>query len=709
MNLYPLFNPSSIIHVGASSDFTKLSGRPLRFLLEAKFPGPIYPVNAARSEIAGIKCYPSVSDVPGPVDLAIITLAAPAVPAALAECARIGVKAAVIISGGFAEIGGEGARLQEEIVKIAREHNIAVCGPNCSGLVNASRQIPVTFSGAMERGMPLKGSIAMAGQSGALSTAILGAAKDANLGFTYWVSVGNEAVVDINDYTSFFLQDPETKVVIGYLEEIRNGDKFKRCARQALEAGKPLVFMKVGRTASGAKAALSHTGAMARPDELYRALFSQLGVVRAYTLDELLDYARIFSAGKWPKGRKTLILTASGGAGALMSDACDEAGLDMVEVSSEMAQRVGAALGNVASIINVTNPVDFSAELLARPNLLKQVLSVLANDPDVDILLIYLTFFQGGAEYDVTRELINIARGAPDKLLVVAWFPMPGGEIQRMLGENGIPCFPEPVRAVKAIAQLVKYGAFRESFLADAAVATLPVAGLPKEGALAEALLAGKGPCLDEVEAKALLKSYGFSIPAGEVVASGGRAVEVAREVGYPVVLKVVSGAVLHKSDVGGVKVGINGNRELEEAYLDLVARFGNQEAFRGILVEKMVTGAQEAMLGLKFDPALGPMLSFGLGGIFVEIFKDIVFLPVPFTRREAEEKIKETYAYRLLSGYRGGTVFDLQALLDDLKRLEALARDLAGRVVELDINPLMILPEGQGTVVADALVVLAQ
>src|SRR3990172_7303049 len=444
-DLDAMFKPRSIALIGASSNFAKLSGRPLRFLIEYGYKGKIYPINPNYPEIAGLKCYPNIAAVPGEIDLAVVGMAAAGVPSIIRECAAKGVKAVTVFSAGFAEMGAEGKKMQEELRRAAIEGNVALDGPNCAGLIGVREKVIATFNSAMDRGSILEGPVSFVAQSGALGTYMFAAAQDAGVGFDYWVSTGNEAVVGFSDFVSYFVSQATTRTIIAYMEDARDGEVFQSSARESLEAGKPLIILKVGASESGAKAASSHTGALAGSDRVYSAVFDQCGVIRAHDVEDLFDLANICAARKYPRGPRTAMMTISGGAGILMCDRCEEVGLKVVQLKQETMDALRKVLPPFASPVN---PVDVSAELITTPGFLKRSMEIVLGDPNVDSLVIFLGLqLHNGAE--LAGDIVEAA-ASTDKMVAVNWIAAPRIALDK-LRENNVPVFSDPARGIRSL------------------------------------------------------------------------------------------------------------------------------------------------------------------------------------------------------------------------------------------------------------------
>ena len=707
LDLKTLFHPRSVALIGASTEQNKLSGRPFRFFREYGYAGNVYPVNPKYPEIAGVSCFAKLSDIPGKVDLAVITLPATAVPEALAECGTKGVKAAAIISSGFAEVGGEGLRLQEELQRIALENGIAVCGPNCSGFVYFPERVTATFSVGLDGGFPETGPAAFISQSGALSSYILGAAKERGLAFRYWITTGNECVLSFTDYLQYLLEDPAVRLVLGYLEDARDGQAFQTAARRALALDKPLIILKAGRSEAGAKASVSHTGSLAGADEVYQAVFSQNGVLRADSLDELFDLALLAQAPRRPRGRRVQVVSISGAAGILMADVGSELGLEFSDLSPVTKDELEKIMPPFASI---TNPMDVTAEAVARPGLLTQAAEVILTDPNVDNLVMFFGIVPGAHERLATG-IAQVAQST-DKLVMMTWFPLPRADIWMSLARAGVPVFPEPARGIRALGKMAQYVAARERSFSRHTAAIASLSGLESsvEKILDQAKNEGRN-ALSEVETKSLLKALGLTAPHGGLARSAAEARSVANSIGGPVALKASSPDLLHKTEAGVIRLGLKSPEEVERAFEEIVAKakkWNPQARLDGVLVEEMIGGdTREVIVGARQDLRFGPIVTFGLGGVFVEAIRDFAVWPALLTLDEAREMIRRIRGYRILTAFRGRPAADLEALAQVLCQVGQFACAWRERIAELEINPLFVLPEGSGVVVGDALAVL--
>jgi len=708
MNLNKLFHPRSVALIGASTEQTKLSGRPIRYFRKFGYAGRLYPINPKYPEIAGLPCFANLADVPDEVDLAVITLPASAVPEALAACGAKGVKAAAIISSGFAEAGGEGVALQEKLQRVASEYGIAVCGPNCSGFVYVPEKVTASFSVGLHGGFPEAGPAAFVSQSGALSSYILGAARERALGFRYWITTGNECVLSFTDYLEYLLEDSEVRLVLGYLEDARDGAAFQAIARRALTLDKPLIIMKTGRSEAGAKASISHTGSLAGADDVYQAVFSQNGVLRAESLDELFDLAIIAQAARRPRGKRVQVVSISGAAGILMADVGAESGLEFADLSDATKKELRKIMPPFASI---ANPMDVTAEAVARPELLRQAAEVIVKDPNVDNLVIFYGIVPGAHE-KLAKDMAQVAAGT-DKLVMVTWFPLPLPEIWKSLARAGVPVFSEPARGIRALGKMVRSVEARNRTLSrQPGPARIDSTATGSE---VDKIIAGaknhNRKVLTEVEAKQLFKACGLTVPRGGLARSAAEARALAAEIARPVALKAASPDLPHKSEAGVIRLNVNNPDDVERAFDEILAqakRWDSAARLDGILVEEMILGeTQELIVGARQDLRFGPVLTFGLGGIFVEAIRDFSVWPAPLTLDEAREMIRKLRGYRILTAFRGRPAADLEAVANTLCRIGEIASQWREQIAEIEINPLFVLPEGSGVIVGDALAAL--
>jgi len=694
--LKPLFAPRSIAVVGASRDPEKVGYRVLENLLKGGFEGPIYPVNPVAHEILGLRVLPSIEAIGDPVDLAVVVLPAPRVIAALEACAVRGVGAAIVISAGFREVGGEGARLEAALRERVRQLGIRVLGPNCLGLIVTEAKLNATFA----KGMPPSGGIAFVSQSGALCTAALDWAVGLGIGFSALVSLGNKADLSEIEIIEALADDPNTRVIIGYLEAIEDGQRFLDVAAAASRTT-PIVCFKAGITEGGARAASSHTGALAGSDRAYEAAFKQAGIIRARSLHELFDFARAFAWLPLPGGNRVAIVTNAGGPGIIAADACEGGALQLASLSEPTLDALKRVLPPTAAL---HNPVDVVGDATAERY--RAALEAVAADPGVDGVLALATPQAMTDLEQFAEAVVEVGKTSRKPLLASFMAEASLRDANRILLRGGIPDFPFPDEAVKALEAMVRYRSGRDR---PPLPARLPVDRAAAVGLLEEAITRGVA-MLEESGARGVIAAYGFRGPKTLPAGSRQEAVAAAERIGFPVVMKIVAEGVFHKSDVGGVRVGLNSPDAVQDAYIEMVARVSATvptARIQGVLIQEQVRGGREVILGMARDPQFGPLVMFGLGGIYVEALRDVAFRVAPLTRADADSMIREIRAFPILQGVRGEPPADLAALAEDLLRLSQLAVDMPA-IAEIDINPLIVRPAGKGTVALDARIRLA-
>ncbi len=692
-SVLPILYPRSVAVVGASRTPGSIGSRLLRNLVHNGFTGPVFPVNPSADVVNSIRAYPSVKDIPGDVDLAIVVVPSPYVLPVIEDCAEKGVRGLVVISAGFSEVGGEGVELERRLLEKVRAAGMRMVGPNCMGVLNTSRT--VSMNGTFAPVYPPRGNVAMSSQSGALGIAILDYAHSANIGISSFVSVGNKADISGNDLLLAWEEDPATDVIVLYLESFGNPRKFARIARRVART-KPIVAVKSGRTAAGTRAASSHTGALASTDVAVDALLHQTGVIRTNTLEELFDVAQLLANQPVPRGRRVGVVTNAGGPGILAADALESNGLVMEEFSTGLQEKLRSVLSAEAS---VRNPVDMIAS--AGPDQYIHTLRTLLESDEIDALMaIYIpTTLEGVPEIAAAvREAVGEYQGRKTFLSV---FMQAEDAAQLMAGkENRIPTYLFPEAAALALSRAVRYGEWLD--VPEGSIPDLPDVD-PKTAryVVTKALdrLGPEGGWLEPAEARDVLAAFGIGLPLEEVAQTADEAVEIAGTIGGPVAVKVLSPSALHKSDVGGVLLGVEGDDAVREAFQRVSSAVEDPE---GVLIQQMVAGGHEVLIGMTEDPSFGPLLAFGLGGVYVELLKDVAFRPVPLTDLEASTMVKEVKGYRLLEGYRGMPAGDVHAVEEALLRVSALI-DAVPELTEMDLNPVKVLEPGSGVQVVDA------
>ncbi|MBI5720859.1 MAG: acetate--CoA ligase family protein [Burkholderiales bacterium] len=693
-SLTPLFEPRAIAVYGASSDPTKIGGRPLDFLKSSGFDGPLYPINPKSAQIQGLPSFPTVSAVPGPVDLAIVAVPAPGVLGALEDCVAKGVRGAVVLSSGFAEVGGDGVQWQAGITALARRSGLRVVGPNCMGLINVRRRLLGTFTPSAAGFGLVPGRISLVSQSGAFGGYCLSLIRQRGLGLNLWVTTGNQSDVDFADCVDHFARDDGTQVIVGYLEAATDRQRLFDALALARENGKRVVVMKVGRSEAGAQAAASHTASLAGSDAVYDGVFRQFGVLRARSIDELFDVAYAASQPvPVPQGRRTGLLTVSGGVGALMADVADDCALDVAPMPEDAQRKLKAIL----PFCGPRNPVDMTAQLVNDLSLFERNFELMLEAGRYDVIVAFLSSVGQVVELSskLLEQLKKVLQRFPDRAVIVSALASP--EVRKLFETAGVVLFDEPTRAVRAAAALVHYG---EQARAGARQSppTLPAGALPPPAR-----------AVNEVEAKAVLASAGIAVVRERVAADEAAALRAARELGYPVVLKIASADIAHKSEIGGVIVGLADEAQVREAYATLMERARTRAPrarLEGVVVAQMAGKGVETILGVARDPVFGAVVMFGVGGIFVEAFKDVAFRVAPFGVEQARAMIAEVKGRVLLAGVRGQPAADEEALAQAITALSVYAAAHAEAIESIDINPLVVLPKGRGVLALDALIV---
>ena len=692
-SLLPIFIPRSVAVVGASRTPGSIGNRLFRNLFRADFAGVVYPVNPTAETVNSVRAYPTVLDVPDPIDLAVIVVPAKHVKQVIEECAEKGVRGLVVISAGFSEVGGAGAELEDEVLAMVRDAGMRMVGPNCMGVLNTD--IAVKLDATFAPSFPPAGNVAMSSQSGALGIAILDYATRNNLGISTFVSVGNKADISGNDLLLYWEDDPATDVIVLYLESFGNPRRFGRLARR-IARKKPIVAVKSGRTQSGSRAASSHTGALASLDVAVDALFRQSGVIRTTTLEELFDVTGLLASQPLPTGRRVAVVTNAGGPGILAADAIEANGLQLPEFSQNLQDQLRAGLPAEAA---TRNPVDLIAS--AGPEQYDHCLDILLESDEIDAVIgIYIpTTEEGGGE--VARAVRDVAARHAGSKTMMAVVMQPDGVGTALTTENfTIPAFQFPEDAALALARAAKYAEWRERPLgAEASFDDVDAPAIRATIESALVRLGADGGWLDPIEVDSILGSLGLTIPKGGVVTSVEEAVSMAAGIGGPAVLKVISPSALHKSDVGGIVLNVEGETAVIEAYEQVASSVPDPE---GVLVQEMVDGGHEVLVGMTTDPNFGPLIVFGLGGVFVELLGDVAFRIHPLSDLDAAEMVREIKTAQLLQGFRGLPEGDLAAVEETLLRVSQLV-EIVPELEEMDLNPVLVLEPGSGAVAVDA------
>jgi acetyltransferase len=693
--LAEFFHPEEVAVIGASRTPGKVGHDIVTNLVAGGYRGKILPVNPGAETIAGLPCLQDIGDHGAKIDLAIIAVPKAVIIATATKAIQAGVKALIVITAGFKEIGPAGAELERQLAGLCRAKRVRLLGPNCLGLINTDNRLNASFAG----GLPQPGAISVVSQSGALLTAILDLAEGRHLGLAKLVSIGNKADLSEIDIIRALGQDEHTKVIIGYLEDISSGDEFIKAAEEA-SSRKPLIILKAGTTAAGLKAASSHTGVLAGSDTAYGAAFKRSGVVRADTFEALFDYATAFAMQPLPTGDRVLIITNAGGPGTMAADAVEKAGMRVAMLDRNTATALRRKLPEAASI---GNPVDVLGD--ADPDRYVAALTAGQDDPEVDAIIIILTPQAMTKPAETALAIAANLRG--NKPVLVSFMGgqnvMPGRE---QLAAANLPDYPAPERAVAALKAMFEYARWRNR--PARLVTRFRVNRRRVERIITRRLRSGRYQ-IGEVKGKNILQAYGFQIPTGHLAGTADEAIEIANRIGYPVAMKIVSPDVVHKTDLGGVRLNVP-NVEAVRDYFDLMMLRIGQRApeamIEGVYVEKMLDPGLEVIIGMSRDAQFGPMLMFGLGGIFVEVLKDVTFHLAPITEDEALQMLKSTRSYEILQGKRGQRGVDLQAIANGLQRISQLTTDFP-QITELDINPFIVGETGSDPWVADVRITL--
>ncbi len=701
-----IFSPKALAVVGATNREGSVGLAVFRNLVYAGYQGVLYPVNHKAKSIQGVKAYPSVSEIPDEIDMAVIVVPAESVPAVIEEAALKNVKGCVVITAGFKEVGGHGIELEDRVREVAAAHGIRLLGPNCLGVINTSKDVRMNASFA--RLMPRGGNVAFISQSGALGTSVLDYAAGRNMGFSKFVSIGNKAEINEIDLLRYLKDDPETDVILMYLEDIVDGRAFMEIARETtLKAAKPILALKSGRSPEGAKAAASHTGSMAGSDASYDAIFRQSGIERVEGMTELFHYVEAFASQPLPKGHRIAIITNAGGPGIMATDAAIRHGLKLATFSDRTLEILKEHLPPTASL---RNPVDVIGD--ATHKRYEAAIRAVLLDEGVDGAIVILTPQAMTDILETAQILPHVVKGIEKPILSCFMGLVDVSEGVRYLQKHNIPNYIFPEAAARTMAAMVRYS---ENISPKRARRREVFRLLEDQGKAARIIaekLRDREVCyMPEKEASELLRCYAFPLLKSRLLRDPSEIPEALREIGGTVAMKLDSPDILHKSDAGGVQLGISTVKQAERAFrkiLQNARKYKSDARINGILVQEMAGEGIEVILGSTRDPQFGPVCMFGLGGIFVEALKDVTFRLAPMWETSAENMVRSIKAYRVLQGIRGKPPSDIKAAQLCILRLSALVSNHP-EISELDINPLIIYPEGEGCVVADARIVLSR
>ena len=697
ISLKSFFEPRGVAVIGASASPDKLSFGILKNLMTYGYRGGIYPVNPKSEEILGIPCYPEICQVPDPVDLAVIVLSSNLIPAVLDECGKRSIKGAIIISGGFKEVGDEGRDLELKILKIAEKYGIRLIGPNCVGTMNLSTGLNTTFI----KGIPSTGGIGFISQSGAVCGGVVDHYAKTGIGFSHFLSLGNEADVTETDMIEYLGQDSDTRVIAAYIEGIRDGERFIKVAKK-VNSKKPVVILKAGQSEEGAKAVSSHTGSLAGSHAAYQTAFKQSGVIEALTTADLLNIAASLDWMGLPSGNRIAIITNSGGPAALASDSLASNGIQLASISPETQKKLKEKLNPSAQ---TANPVDMLGG--ANEDEFSFALDLVLSDPGVDMALPILVPQSLVKPEKVAQAIVDSSKKTSKPVIVCLMGKESIQEANKILHQNHIPMvdFPEMVG--------VMFGALYKRSCMSKVSFNEPHEVVNAGKDLVRTILNNNANKViwAENDTRQILDAYGISLVEGGLVNSIAEGQKIASSLGYPIVMKVASEQLLHKSEAGVVKVGVKNGQELVDSYnliIDQAKKYNPNAKIDGMLIEKMAPQGEEVIIGMKRDPAFGPIMMFGMGGVFVELFKDVAFRIAPIDINDAMQFIKETMAFQLLSGWRGGEMYDIEAIAAMIMRLSQLAMDFP-QIQEIEINPVRVYPLGDGAQGLDCRMILKQ
>lgn len=693
------FNAKGIAIVGASDDITKIGGRPVHLLRKYGYAGPIYPINPKSAEIQGLPAYKSVRDTPSAPEMAILAVPANATADAVRDCAARGVRGVIVLSSGFTEAGPEGAAMQAEIVAIARANGMRLLGPNCLGTVNVTDGVIGSFSIALEENMPLAGRVGIVSQSGNVGSHTMQNVANRGLGVSRFIATGNEADVDVSDGIAALAEDDATQVILCCMETCRNAASLIEALAMARSRGKPVIVLKIGSSEHGQAAAASHTGALTGSDAVIDAVFRRHGALRVRSVEALIDVghaAALLLPQRLPRNDAVTLVAASGGFGIMMADAMSEAGLTLPPLAEATRARIREAVPTAGT----HNPVDASAQMSSRPDILLKMLGALLDDPSGSavVLFLSLSLFNKRLRGVFMEALAKVRETHPARLLVVI-SQGPADAIAE-LNALGVPVFGSIDAAALGIAGLVRLGRLRDKETL-APSASLPVTPQSIDPAVFR----------NEFFAKQALREFGIGVPRETIVASADDAVNAAALTGYPVVLKVASEDIAHKTEIGGVALDLQDADAVRAAHARLlanVARHAPDARLDGVLVAPMLRGGTEMIAGVSRDPVFGPVVMVGIGGIYAEVLKDVAVQAAPVTEADALDMIRSLKMFPLLDGARGQAKADIAAVARTVARLSEFACRHADDVAEIDMNPILVRPEGEGVVVLDALMIAA-
>jgi acetate---CoA ligase (ADP-forming) len=695
--LEAIFAPQSVAVVGASPDPTRLGHQVLKNIIDHGYQGAIYPIHPRASSVLERPAYPSVLDVPEPVDLAVIVIPTQYVIEVADQCGKKGVKGLIVITAGFKEVGGKGKNLERQLLEVVQQYQMRMVGPNCLGVIDTVNKLNASFAALM----PNEGEIAFMSQSGALCTAILDWSKPQGIGFSRFVSLGNKADVDEVSLLQAWGEDSSSKVILAYLEGISDGPGFMEAARKVTRTT-PVVAIKSGVTEAGTRAASSHTGSLTGSESAYEAAFAQSGIIRARSMGELFDLAKLFSYQPIIQGSRIAIVTNAGGPGIIATDATERSGV--VRMATFTPETIAQLQQKLPPTANVYNPIDVIGD--ARSDRYRVAIQAALEDSGVDGMVVLLTPQAGTDVEEVARVVAELATTYGKPVVTSFMGAMSLGPSLEILNQNHIPNYTFPERAVQSLSSMVRYSEARRQpeaefvhFEADTERVKELFARVREAGRVE----------LGEIEAREVMEAYGMRLPQSRLARSPDEAAQIATEIGYPVVMKISSPDILHKSDIGGVRVGLADAMAVRDTYelIEYRARkYSPQARIWGILVQEMVRKGREILVGVSRDPQFGPLVAVGMGGIYVEVLRDVALRLAPISRQEVAAQIRSIRTFPLLRGVRGEPPADLEKIEEVVLRISQLVTDFPD-IVEMDINPLVVHNKGEGAVVVDARIIL--
>lgn len=695
--LEAIFAPESVAVIGASPETNRLGHQVLKNIIQNGYQGRIYAIHPSATQVLDVPAYPSVLDVPDSIDLAVIVIPAHHVLGAVEQCGQKGVRGLIVITAGFKEVGGEGKILERQLVEIVRRYGMRMIGPNCLGIIDTVSKLNASFAALM----PNDGEIAFMSQSGALCTAILDWSKARGVGFSHFVSLGNKADVSEVSLLQEWGDDPHSKVILAYLEGINDGPAFVSVAREVTRKT-PVVAIKSGATVAGSRAVSSHTGSLTGSESAYEAAFEQSGILRARTMEELFDVALAFSRQPPIQGNRVAIVTNAGGPGIIATDAIERTGV--LSMASFTAETIAELQRSLPPTANFYNPIDVIGD--ARSDRYRVAIDAALRDPGVDAVLVLFTP-QATSETEKTAQtVIDLAKMYPKPVLTSFMGAVSLRKAIAMFNEGRIPTYPFPERAVAALAGMARHRAWCQRPTPEYVQFEVDK---ERVRTLFDTVRASGRVELGEIEAREVMEAYGMRLPQSRLARSPDEAVQIAAEIGYPVVMKISSPDILHKSDVGGVKVGVSDAASVRDTYelIEYRARkYSPNARIWGILVQEIVRKGRELLVGVSRDPQFGHLIAFGMGGVYVEVIRDVAFRLAPVSTQEVHEQLRSIRMYPLLQGVRGEPPADIASAEETVLRVSQLVSDFPD-IVEMDINPLVVHNRGEGAIVLDARIIL--